>query len=44
MNIRDLNKIAIIDSYLMFLQLNIISIVVDCVYISIFDVVDFFHQ
>ena len=43
-DIRDLNKIIIIDSYSMSLQSNIISIVVDCHYISIFDVVDFFHQ
>ena len=43
-NIRDFNKIIVIDSYSMLLQFDIISIVVDCIYISIFDVIDFFHQ
>ena len=44
MNIRDLNKIAVIDSYSMLLQLNITLVVIDYDYISIFDVVNFFHQ
>ena len=43
-NIRDLNKIIFIDSYFMSLQANIIVVVIDCRFISIFDVVDFFHQ
>ena len=43
-NIRDLNKIILTDSYFMSLQANIIVVVIDCRFISIFDVVDFFHQ
>ena len=43
-NIRELNKILIIDSYSMSLQSNIIFFVIDCLYISIFDAIEFFHQ
>ena len=43
-DIRDLNKIAIIDFYFMSLQSNIIATIIDCQFISIFDVAKFFHQ
>ena len=43
-DIRGFNKIVIIDSYFMSLQSDIISAVVDCKYISVFDVVGFFYQ
>ena len=43
-DIRDLNKIAITDSYFMSLQNDITSIVVDYKYISIFDAIEFFYQ
>ena len=43
-NIRDFNKIIFINSYFISLQINIIVVVVDCRFISIFNVVDFFHQ
>ena len=43
-NIRDFNKIILIDSYFMSLQADIIVVVVECRFISVFDVVDFFHQ
>ena len=43
-NIRDFNKIIFIDSYFMSLQANIIVVVVNYRFISIFNVVDFFHQ
>ena len=43
-NIRDLNKIILSDSYFMSLQFDIIVAMIECRFISIFDVVDFFHQ
>ena len=43
-NIRDLNKISITNSYSMSLQLIIIFVVIDCLYIFVFDVVEFFYQ
>ena len=43
-NIRGFNKIAIIDLYFMLLQTNVILTVVEDIYISIFDVADFFCQ
>ena len=43
-NIRDLNKITLIDSYFMSLQANIIVVVIDCRFISVFDAIDFFHS
>ena len=43
-NIRDLNKIILIDSYFMSLQFDIIVAMIECRFISIFDVVDFFYQ
>ena len=43
-NIRDFNKIAITNSYLMSFQSDIIFVVVECKYISVFDVVEFFYQ
>ena len=43
-DIRDLNKITVTDFYFMSLQTNITSVVIDYQFISIFDVVDFFHQ
>ena len=43
-DIRDLNKITITNFYFMLFQINIIFFVTNCRYISIFDVVDFFHQ
>ena len=43
-NIRDFNKITQFNVYSMQLQFDLISIVVDCVYISIFDYINFFHQ
>ena len=43
-NIRDLNKIIFTDSYFMSLQFDIIAAMTECRFISIFDVVDFFHQ
>ena len=44
MNIRDFNKIIQFDVYSIQLQFDLISIVIDCVYISIFDYINFFHQ
>ena len=44
MNIRKLNKIIVIDLYFMLLQLNITLTIVNCVYILIFNVVEFFYQ
>lgn len=43
-NIREFNKIIVINLYFMLLQLNITLIVIDYVYILIFNVVEFFHQ
>ena len=43
-NIRDFNKIIVIDSYFMSLQIDIIVAVIECRFIFVFDVVDFFHQ
>ena len=43
-DIRDLNKITMIDFYFLFLQLNIIVLMIDCRYIIVVDVVKFFHQ
>ena len=42
-DIRDLNKIAITNFYFMSLQIDIIFFVTNCRYISVFNVVDFFH-
>ena len=41
-NIRDLNKIIKRDIYLMSLQTNVIILIIDCFYISIFDAINFF--
>ena len=43
-DIKELNKIIIIDSYSMFLQFNITLFVIDCRYISVFDATEFFYQ
>ena len=43
-DIRNLNKIVVIDIYSMSLQFDITTSIVDCQYISIFDATDFFHQ
>ena len=43
-NIRDFNKIIFIDSYFISLQIDIIVAVIECRFIFVFDVVDFFHQ
>ena len=43
-NIKDLNKIIELNTYFMFLQTDIIAFVIDCSYISVFDVVNFFYQ
>ena len=43
-NIRELNKISITNSYSILLQLNIIFFVANSMYISIFDIVEFFYQ
>ena len=43
-NIRDLNKIIKRDIYSMLLQTNVIVLIIDCFYISIFDAVSFFYQ
>ena len=43
-DIRDFNKIVIIDFYFMSLQSDITIFVADCQYISVFDAADFFHQ
>ena len=43
-NIQELNKITIIDFYSMFLQSNVTLAIIDYVYISIFNVVEFFYQ
>ena len=43
-DIRNFNKIVIIDTYFMLLQFDITSIVADCQYIFVFDVVSFFYQ
>ena len=43
-NIRDLNDIIKSDNYSLFLQSNIIAEIADSSYISIIDVVDWFHQ
>ena len=44
MNIRELNKIIISDVYVMFIQIDIIAIVVDCKYVSIIDAIKYFYQ
>ena len=43
-DIRDLNKISLIDFYFMPLQADITSVVADCRFIFVFDATDFFHQ
>ena len=43
-NIKSLNKIIELNTYFMFLQTNIITFVIDCSYISIFNVINFFYQ
>jgi hypothetical protein len=43
-NIRELNKIILIDFYFMFFQSNIIVAMFECKFISIFDATNFFHQ
>ena len=43
-DIRDFNKIMMIDFYFLFLQLNIIVLMIDCCYIIVVDVAEFFHQ
>ena len=43
-DIRKLNKFIQFDAYSMQLQFDFISIVVECVYINIFDCINFFHQ
>ena len=42
-NIRKLNKITVINSYFMLLQLDIILTIANCAYISIFNFVEFFY-
>ena len=42
-NIKNLNKIIELNTYFMSLQTDITTFVVDCSYISIFDVVNFFY-
>ena len=42
-DIRDLNKITIIDFYFISLQTNIIVAVMNYQFIFVFDVADFFH-
>ena len=44
MNIRELNKITLTNSYSLSLQSNIISAIIDYEYINIVDVVNWFHQ
>ena len=43
-NIRKLNKIIKSNIYLMSLQTNVIVLMIECFYISIFDAINFFHQ
>ena len=43
-DIHELNKITVIDSYLMLLQSDITVSVFECRYILIFNAADFFHQ
>lgn len=42
-DIRDLNKIILIDAYFLSLQSNIIALVSDCQYIIVVDAARFFH-
>lgn len=43
-DIKDLNKITETDNYLMFLQLNVISVVINFFYIFTMNEIDYFHQ
>ena len=43
-DIREFNKIIQFDAYFMQLQSNFISTIIDCLYINIFDCINFFHQ
>ena len=43
-DIRDFNKITMIDFYSLFLQSNIIALMIDCRYIIVVDAAEFFHQ
>ena len=43
-DIRNFNKIVVIDIYFMSLQSDITISIIDCQYISIFDAISFFHQ
>ena len=43
-DIRDFNKIIQFDVYFMQLQFDLIFVVVECIYINIFDCTSFFHQ
>ena len=43
-NIRGLNKVTITDFYFMPLQSKIVSAIIGCQYISVFDATGFFHQ
>lgn len=43
-DIRNLNKIIVLDEYFMSLQSNIISLINDCFYISVMNDASYFHQ
>ena len=43
-NIRNLNKIIISNNYSMFLQIDIINLINDCLYISVINEINYFHQ
>lgn len=43
-DIREFNKITQFDAYFMQLQSNLIFVVIECIYINIFDCTSFFHQ
>ena len=42
-NIREFNKIIELNIYFMFLQTNIIALIIDCFYIFVFDATSFFY-
>ena len=43
-DIREFNKITQFDTYFIQLQFDLISIMFECIYINIFDYINFFHQ
>ena len=43
-DIRDFNKVIVSDDYSMFLQIDIINLINDCLYISVMNRASYFHQ